>query len=125
MTKTGFSPPSDLIPVATVEGAPVEGTMMLRKLLHGQQGLLIEIHLTKSTTVPTHQHDDHECFCFLLRGKLRLHIADTERTVSSRDFWMHPQSVAHSTHALEDSVWLEFKTSPAAPFTFIEQGDGD
>jgi quercetin dioxygenase-like cupin family protein len=101
--------------VQSIENAAVEGTLSVEKLLHGRRGLLLEIELTAGSTVPTHQHQ-HESFCYLLRGRLRLVIDGEERVVEPGDVWLHPEAVDHSTHALEDSVWLEFKSPPEAPF---------
>lgn len=102
-------------PIQAIEDAAVEGTLTPRKLLHGERGLLLEIHLTAGSTVPPHSHS-HESFCYLLSGKLRLDIAGEEQTVTPGDVWFHPEDVIHSTHALEDSLWLEFKSPPEEPF---------
>lgn len=101
--------------VRAIEDADVEGTLDLQKLLHGRQGLLLEIRLTAGSTVPPHKHS-HESFCYLLRGKLQLEIAGEELTVTAGDVWLHPEDVVHSTHALQDSLWLEFKSPPEEPF---------
>jgi quercetin dioxygenase-like cupin family protein len=108
----------DRVRVDTVEGVPVEGTMQLRRLLQGQHGLLLEIHLSAGTKVPEHRHDDHECHCYLVTGRLWLEINGTASLVHAGDVWLHPQGIPHSTHALDDAVWLEFKTTAQEPFTF-------
>lgn len=108
-----------MVHVDTVEGVPVEGTMQLGTLVQGQQGILLKIRLAKGTTVPEHRHDDHECHCYLLTGSLQLEIDGTTSYVQAGDVWFHPEGVSHSTHALEDAVWLEFKTTAQKPSAYL------
>ena len=102
--------------VNKIEGASIEGTLTADRLLHGEHGILLEINLTKGSSVPTHAHE-HESFCYLIQGKLQLEIAGEARIVHSGDVWIHPEQVLHSTHALADSRWLEFKSPPEEPFS--------
>ncbi len=76
----------DIVHVDTVEGARVEGTMQLRRLIHGQQ-------------------------------ELRLEIDGVASIIQAGDVWLHPQKTLRNTHALENAVWLKFRTTAQEPFT--------
>jgi quercetin dioxygenase-like cupin family protein len=73
---------------------------------------MLKVHYKKGSTIPRHTHDDHSTACYLLSGRLRQFIGDTEFIAEPGMSWQHPRGVPHHHETLEDSVTIEVK-SPA------------
>lgn len=95
--------------VVRVEGAQFESPLTLKILMVTPDMHCIKVSRKKGFVDPKHSHDDHTTICCLLSGKLRLHIGDETYLAEPGDVWLHPQGVAHSSEALEDSSQIEVK----------------
>ena len=95
--------------VTSVEGVPTGGEARLRKLLHGPEGLLVEVRYKAGMKAPLHKHD-HESYCYCVAGRIKSIVDGTEYVLEPGDAVFHPRGVMHSTEVLEDSIWIECKT---------------
>lgn len=103
------TPPERL---ATVEGVRMMGQVDVRKLLVGNEMVMLHVHRKKGLIDPVHRHDDHETIAYLIKGRLRLVIGGEEFIATPGTAWMHPPGVDHFSEALEDCEQLEVKSPP-------------
>ena len=100
------------IQMGDLEGCPTSGKVELKPLLVGSDMLMVNILEPEGTKIPAHSHDDHESVVYLIKGTMKLQIADQEFTAQAGDAWIHPIGVVHSSEALEDCVAVEIKSPP-------------
>jgi len=98
--------------LATVEGVKMLGQVDVRKLMVGDEILLLHVTRKKGLIDPKHKHDDHETIAYLIKGRLRLVIGGQEFIATPGTAWMHPPGVEHFSEALEDCEQLEIKSPP-------------
>lgn len=98
--------------LATVEGVKMLGQVDVRKLLVGNDILLLHVFRKKGLVDPKHKHDDHETVAYLIKGRLRLVIGGEEFIAEPGTAWRHPRGVEHFSEALEDCEQLEIKSPP-------------
>jgi quercetin dioxygenase-like cupin family protein len=96
--------------ITSVEGLPLTGTARLKQLLVGDDAMLLELRHSKGMTSVEHIHD-HDSYCFLVSGRMRTVVDGVEYIMEPGDAVLHPDGVPHSAEALEDCLWLSFKTS--------------
>ncbi len=84
---------------------PVKGIDM-KTLVYGEKSLLTRFHLKKDSQLPLHSHP-HEQTGFLISGKIKLFIGDTEYLAEPGDSWCIRGEVEHRAEILEDSVAIE------------------
>ena len=99
-------------PVKAIEGAAEAGNLGIKPLMVGNNVLLMEAHREKGLVDPEHAHGDHDSFCYLVRGRMRVVIEGKEFIAQPGDVWRHRLGVSHYHEALEDSLQIEIK-SPA------------
>lgn len=98
--------------LAEVEGVKMLGQVDVRKLMVGDEILLLHVHRKKGLVDPKHKHDDHETIAYLIKGRLRLVIGGKEFIAEPGTAWIHPPGVEHFSEALEDCEQLEIKSPP-------------
>lgn len=107
--------PNDRAPqqrIDTVEGKPTNAPVTVKVLMKSDTMLMLEVHRPKGVRDPTHQHDDHETSCHLVKGTLKLWIGGKEFVARAGDTWFHPKGVPHWSEAIEDTVQVEVKSPP-------------
>jgi len=113
----------DLIPAErldAVEGVKEQGHVEVRKLMVGDELLLLHVFRKKGLIDPVHKHMDHETVAYLISGRLRLVIGGEEFIAEAGTAWMHPVGVEHFSEALEDCEQLEIKSPPRKTWTTRE-----
>lgn len=103
------------VPVSSVEGKPVEGKLLMKPMLMGEQMTLLELHYRAGTKAPIHIHT-HESVIYVVSGKVKTSIGDAVYILGPGDAARHPQGVPHAVEALVDSTIIEVK-SPAPDIT--------
>jgi quercetin dioxygenase-like cupin family protein len=78
----------------------------LKTLAYGEKTLFTEFLMDKSSTLPVHSHP-HEQTGYLVRGRIRLTIAQETYDVGPGDCWCIPGGVDHGAQILEDSLAIE------------------
>jgi quercetin dioxygenase-like cupin family protein len=104
----------------TVEGVKEQGHVEVRKLLVGDEILLLHVFRKKGLIDPIHKHMDHESMGYLISGRLRLVIGGEEFIAEPGTAWMHPVGVDHFSEALEDVEQIEIKSPPRKTWTTAE-----
>ena len=100
-------------PVLQVEGTVLPaGAVEAKRLIVGENGLLLQVSRHKGYVELPHTHPDHESIAYLIKGKLKMRIGDREFIAEPGCAWIHPANVEHSSMALEDTVQIEVKTPP-------------
>jgi quercetin dioxygenase-like cupin family protein len=98
--------------ITRVEGVVEQGHVVVKKLLVGDEILMLEVFRGKGLVDPVHKHMDHESMGYLISGKLRLVIGGEEFVAGPGTAWVHPVGVDHFSEALEDCHQLEIKCPP-------------
>lgn len=98
--------------LAAVEGVKPKGKVEVRRVMVGEDILLLHVFREKGLVDPVHKHLDHETVAYLLRGRLRLVIGGEEFIAEPGTSWIHPRGVEHFSEALEDCEQLEIKSPP-------------
>jgi len=98
--------------VSAIEGAAETGPLSIKPLLVGDNVLFMEVRRGAGLVDPEHAHDDHESFCYLVSGRMRVVIDGAEFVAGPGDIWRHAPDVPHYHEALEDCLQIEIK-SPA------------
>ncbi len=106
--------------ITAVEGVKEQGHVEVRKLLVGEQILLLHVFRRKGLVDPVHKHMDHESMGYLIKGRLRLIIGGKEFIAEPGTSWVHPAGVDHFSEALEDCEQLEIKSPPRK--TWVTEG---
>lgn len=78
-------------------------------LANGKKSMVVEFHLLKAQSVPTHSHPNEQTG-YVVSGKLELNIADEVLTLGPGDSYNIPEGVEHSGVALEESIVLDYFT---------------
>jgi quercetin dioxygenase-like cupin family protein len=111
----GYFSVRDDLPVerlAAVEGVKPKGIVEIRRLMVGEEILMLHVFREKGLVDPVHKHMDHETVAYLIKGRLRLVIGDKEFIAEAGTSWIHPRGVEHFSEALEDCEQLEIKSPP-------------
>jgi len=111
----GYFSVRDDLPVerlAAVEGVKPKGTVEIRRLMVGEEILMLHVFREKGLVDPVHKHMDHETVAYLIKGRLRLVIGGKEFIAEAGTSWIHPRGVEHFSEALEDCEQLEIKSPP-------------
>ena len=98
--------------ITSVEGVLEQGHVVVRKLMVGDEILLLEVERKKGLIDPIHKHMDHESMGYLIKGRLKLIIGGEEFIAEPGSSWMHPVGVDHYSEALEDCFQIEIKSPP-------------
>ena len=98
--------------ITAVEGVAEQGHVRVKRMIVGDQILLLEVWREKGLIDPVHKHMDHESMAYLVSGKLRLIIGGEEFVATPGSAWMHPVGVDHFSEALEDCLQIEIKSPP-------------
>ena len=98
--------------ITAVEGVKEQGHVEVRKLLVGDEILMLHVVRKKGLIDPIHKHMDHESMGYLISGRLRLVIGGKEMIAEPGTAWAHPAGVDHFSEALEDCEQLEIKSPP-------------
>ena len=98
--------------ITSVEGVIEQGHLVVKKLLVGDDILMLEVFRGKGLIDPVHKHMDHESMGYLISGRLRLVIGGKEFIAGPGSAWVHPAGVEHFSEALEECHQLEIKSPP-------------
>jgi unsaturated pyranuronate lyase len=105
--------------VSSIEGKPMQGQLLLKPLLEGEQMTILELHYQPGTKAPLHTHT-HESLIYVVSGRVKTWIGNNEYILGPGDVARHPPGVLHTVEALVESTIIEIK-SPAPDITsFIE-----
>lgn len=109
--------------IGAVEGVKEQGHVEVRKLLVGDEILLLHVFRKKGLLDPVHKHMDHESMGYLISGRLRLIIGGKEFIAEPGTAWLHPVDVEHFSEALEDCEQIEIKSPPRKTWVTPEEMD--
>jgi quercetin dioxygenase-like cupin family protein len=102
------------VPVAMVtslDGTVLPEPMYVKVLFPGPKGSLLEFRLSRGQTIPSHRFA-HDFINYLVSGRVSVALASHTYEAETRDAWAGAAGVEHSITALEDSVMLEWMSSP-------------
>jgi quercetin dioxygenase-like cupin family protein len=88
-------------------GVVTDGLGYIALVSKGIGGMAVHLHLQKGYLNPGHVHPDNESFGYVISGRMRMTVADSEAILVPGDGWYHPKGVWHSTEALEVSEAVE------------------
>ena len=97
--------------VSSIEGKPVQGQLMLKPLLRGEQMTILELHYQPGTKAPIHTHT-HESLIYVVSGRVKTWIGDEVFVLGPGDVARHPPGVLHTVEALVESTVVEIKSPP-------------
>ena len=113
-SEKGFVRGADVagVKVTKIEGSDWQGEVQVKPLMVGEAMMMMEVRRKAGVTDPRHAHPDHESICYLVEGRVRVHIGDEVFEAGPGDTWIHPAGVPHFHETLEDCVQLEVKSPP-------------
>ncbi|HWO43848.1 MAG TPA: cupin domain-containing protein [Candidatus Eisenbacteria bacterium] len=97
--------------VKTIEGKPMNGELLVKPLIKGDQMTFLEIHYQPGVGAPMHVHS-HESLAYVVKGKVKMTVGQDVYTLGPGDVCRHPRGVPHAVEGIEESVVVEIK-SPA------------
>jgi quercetin dioxygenase-like cupin family protein len=106
----GANAPS--ITVHAIEGVQETGEISFKKLIFGDDVMMVEVFRRKGMIDPKHNHPDHESICYLVSGRARVWVGGQEFIAEPGSAWLHAPGVDHYSEALEDCVQVEVKSPP-------------
>ena len=77
-----------------------------RKVIHGENVTLAQVHLEKGAIVPEHSHANEQV-TMLTAGRLKLIYPDHEQIVEAGEIMQTPPNVPHRVEAMEESSAIE------------------
>lgn len=95
-----------------IEGVPMAAAVELRTGVVTPTMSLVEVFWPKDSSSRPHVHPDHDSVVYVVRGRLRMHVADRAFDAGPGDSLAHLPGVEHWIEALEDSVTIEVKSPP-------------
>lgn len=98
--------------IESIEDVSIGGRFLRKTLSLSQNMELTEATLNIGTIIPTHIHRNWESVGYVVEGKLRMIIEGEEHILERGDSWYHPQNIAHSTEALENTKTIEVFNPP-------------
>jgi quercetin dioxygenase-like cupin family protein len=78
----------------------------IKTICHGENMNMNEFVLQKNTVLPEHNHPNEQ-IGYLISGKMKLYIGDTNKTLLPGDSWCIQKNIKHKAEILEDSIALE------------------
>ena len=97
--------------VKSIEGKPMNGDLLVKPLIKGDEMTLLEIHYQPGVGAPLHVHS-HESLAYVVKGKVKMTVGKEVYILGPGDVCRHPQGVPHAVEGLEESTVIEIK-SPA------------
>lgn len=97
--------------VKSIEGKPMNGDLLVKPLIKGDEMTLLEIHYEPGVGAPLHVHS-HESLAYVVKGKVKMTVGKEVYILGPGDVCRHPQGVPHAVEALEKATVIEVK-SPA------------
>lgn len=98
------------IVVKSVEGKLINGNLLVKPLIKGDDMTLLEVQLQSGDITPFHAHS-HESLIYVIKGKLKTIVGDESYVLGPGDACRHPIQVDHCVEALEDSTIVETKSA--------------
>ena len=80
--------------------------IQIKTIVYRESTLMTEFKLRKDAVLIEHTHV-HEQTGYLVKGKIRLFIGDTNKVMNPGDSWCVSSNVRHRAEILEDSIALE------------------
>jgi quercetin dioxygenase-like cupin family protein len=77
-----------------------------RRVIHGENMTLAQIHLEKGAIVPEHSHANEQ-ITMLMAGRVKLVYPDREQVVEAGQVIQTPPNVPHRLEALEESTAID------------------
>jgi quercetin dioxygenase-like cupin family protein len=98
------------IPVQSVEGKLINGNLLVKPLIKGDDMTLLEVQLQSGDITPFHAHS-HESFIYVIKGKLKTIVGGEAYVLGPGDACRHPRKVQHCVEAIEKSTVIEIKSA--------------
>ena len=104
--------------VKSVEGKMMNGELLVKPLIKGDQMTLLELHYQAGTNAPLHVHS-HESLIYVAKGRVRTTVGNEVQVLGPGDVCCHPQGIPHTVEAIEESIVIEIKSPPAELAAFV------
>jgi quercetin dioxygenase-like cupin family protein len=88
---------------------------IIRRLVSGENAMLLRIELRQGGTVQTHQHP-HEQISYVLSGEVEFDLAGRKQTMTAGHVVCVPGNMPHGLTVLADTVILEIFSPPREDF---------
>ena len=95
--------------IKSVEGGAIEGVLLVKQLISGDDMTLLEIRVEAGVVSPPHAHA-HESLVYVVKGKLKSVVGEEAFVLAPGDVCRHPREVLHFIEALEQSTFVEIKS---------------
>lgn len=104
--------------VKSIEGKPMNGDLVVKPMIKGDEMTLLEIHYEPGVGAPLHVHQ-HESLAYVVKGKVKMTVGQEVYILGPGDVCRHPQGVPHGVEGLEESIVVEIKSPAPDIATFL------
>jgi len=94
--------------VTEIEGVPTFGTFFVKPMLVGARMSMLKVRLERGVRSQMHTHS-HESLIYVVSGALKAVVGEQNLVLRQGEACRHPENVAHSVEALEDTLFVEVK----------------
>ena len=84
-------------------------------LANGPQSMITKMHYRTENVIPFHSHPNEQSG-YLLSGRVRIRLRDSQHELGAGDTYAIPANVEHSIEILEDAEEIQFFTPPREEF---------
>ena len=81
----------------------------IKTIMYGKDTLMAEFKLRKGSVLLEHSHINEQTG-YLVKGKIKLYINDSSRTINPGDSWNIPSNEKHTAEIIEDFIAVEVFT---------------
>jgi quercetin dioxygenase-like cupin family protein len=106
------------IVVKSIEGKPMNGDLLVKPLIKGEQMTFLEIHYQPGVGAPMHVHS-HESLAYVVKGKVKMTVGEEVYVLGPGDVCRHPKGVAHAVESVDESIVVEIKSPAPDIATFL------
>ena len=89
--------------VKSIEGKQMNGDLLVKPLIKGDEMTLLEIHYTPGVGAPLHVHE-HESLAYVVKGKVRMTVGKETYVLGPGDVCRHPRGVPHGVEGIDESI---------------------
>src|SRR5438093_11588509 len=103
--------------VKKIEGKPMNGDLLVKPMIKGDEMTFLEIYYTPGVGAPLHVHS-HESLAYVVKGKVKMPVGAEEYILGPGDVCRHPKVVPHGVEGIEASIVVAIKSQAPDITTF-------
>src|SRR5207253_10747733 len=95
--------------VKKIESKPMNGDLLVKPMIKGDEMTLLEIHYQPGVGAPLHVHS-HEPLAYVDKGKVKMTVGNEVYILGPGDVCRHPEGDPHGVEGLQESSVVDTKS---------------